>query len=1193
MKKYFLPVLLLSLMLNATGMQSAKAASLENSDISESLFELNTVLESIKETLNNFAAPSAEGEGSVLGASTVYTSQKATSAFRLGYNNNYSYLVQTFRVNADSNLSSVSLALARRGLPTAPIQLIISEPYRLGEVVNQTFLPQDLPTTYLKPKWVDVSIEKPALLKAGKEYLLWLKYSDYNLRGNNPNYYFWSVNTSNPYKDGSILTPFKSYPKYDFLAGFNFSGAQPIAVTSPSGGEKWLGSPKTTDTLSGNEIYTQYIKWTGAPDDFRSIYEGRVKAFLEKYENGKFITVGRIPPFAAGSIAWVVGVVSKENCAEINGVDADGCFNSENIFVAPSGRYYVRIIDTETNIWSRSNEFSIVGETSEAVKITSGIQPQATLAPRNSVVPFTVIKVSTSKEVSLGEMTVERTGLSSDGGFKEIVLIANSGVDKNNINRIIAAGTIDPVTHRARLLPINAPKINGEAQFTVAGVMNDNLSKYAGEVAYLSVTGATFSSGAVESIYFPITGTAQTLNDSLTIGSAKITSDTTPWVLSASSVEELLLTKAIIKFAGDSITVGGAKYACEPFSYNLTISACNFGNGIIISKGTGVAITPASSDARLLAMREFEMSGKTYGYRIIPGQVFAGTGSALAVRPSKLFSAQNVISGAMNAKLGSFDLDASNSTGEVKINTVKVRLTTSSNLNPNQLNSLQLYDGDTPIVWGSNTVNPAGTQDSDDIFLTFNLNQPLSIKAGTTKTIDVRGNVGTGTQNGDNLRFDFENIADGDWNVIDAASGNEIVEDLDTATFGSIITIVTSGKVSEQIDLTSPVSKNIPAGSASVEVLRLRLSALDEDVKITNLNVAIDSPGDFSAVSLYDGSVLVGQKTFPSSNLVQIYLSEPFVVPSNNSKVISVRVDVLPQAGVGHIFSVWTTTDPGKGVGLVSGNEIKISLTGNVTSGSQMKIASAGGELSGGGGGGPVNTTDLVSNWKFDGGTGDSAGTNNGTLMNGAKIIDDGKVGKAVFFDGSDDHVSIPNAASLMLDKYTISFWFRPVGNINEYDSYSHVFLGKGSNNTLGTANRDGRFEIRGPLPRAYSSSANWISGTWYFATLSFDGSLHRLYINGKEEGSAAGSYSLLANDNKLTIGGDPQLFSWFNGAIDEVKIHNRALSAAEISALYMSSAATALENKSSTGSNQVASLISGLEKVTSSILGFIKNLSR
>src|SRR3989338_5976472 len=68
-------------------------------------------------------------------------------------------------------------------------------------------------------------------------------------------------------------------------------------------------------------------------------------------------------------------------------------------------------------------------------------------------------------------------------------------------------------------------------------------------------------------------------------------------------------------------------------------------------------------------------------------------------------------------------------------------------------------------------------------------------------------------------------------------------------------------------------------------------------------------------------------------------------------------------------------------------------------------------------------TTSLVAHWKFEGNANDSAGTNNGTLVNGPTFTT-GKIGQALSFDGQNDRVSIGSPAPLdNLNAKTISFW--------------------------------------------------------------------------------------------------------------------------------------------------------------------------
>jgi hypothetical protein len=56
-----------------------------------------------------------------------------------------------------------------------------------------------------------------------------------------------------------------------------------------------------------------------------------------------------------------------------------------------------------------------------------------------------------------------------------------------------------------------------------------------------------------------------------------------------------------------------------------------------------------------------------------------------------------------------------------------------------------------------------------------------------------------------------------------------------------------------------------------------------------------------------------------------------------------------------------------------------------------------------------------------------------------------------------------------------------------------------------------------------------------------------RLYVNGVQVSSAAASGAIATSTRVLGIGGDPIYGQYFAGRIDEVRIYNAALSAAQI----------------------------------------------
>ena len=72
---------------------------------------------------------------------------------------------------------------------------------------------------------------------------------------------------------------------------------------------------------------------------------------------------------------------------------------------------------------------------------------------------------------------------------------------------------------------------------------------------------------------------------------------------------------------------------------------------------------------------------------------------------------------------------------------------------------------------------------------------------------------------------------------------------------------------------------------------------------------------------------------------------------------------------------------------------------------------------------------------------------------------------------------------------------------------------------------------------------------TWTHLTNTYDGTTLRLYVNGTEVINQAVTGSMPVSASPLRIDGDSVWGEYLNGLIDEVRIYNRALTAAEIQA--------------------------------------------
>ncbi|MDO9464530.1 MAG: LamG domain-containing protein [bacterium] len=203
--------------------------------------------------------------------------------------------------------------------------------------------------------------------------------------------------------------------------------------------------------------------------------------------------------------------------------------------------------------------------------------------------------------------------------------------------------------------------------------------------------------------------------------------------------------------------------------------------------------------------------------------------------------------------------------------------------------------------------------------------------------------------------------------------------------------------------------------------------------------------------------------------------------------------------------------------------------------------------------------TGLVAYWKFDEGSGarlaDSSGNfNRGTSL-GASWVD-GKFGKALHFNGKDDYVDCRNTASFAPESnITVSLW----GKRDSRISWADAFITKAHGGwTASYAIRESRFIInfvtQGEKTVYFGDQP---FGVWTHYAFTYDGSKMRGYINGVEVAKSPVSVTdtIKYSSAPLIIGAHGSTGAGsLNGAIDEVRIYNKALSAEQIKELYQKS---------------------------------------
>ena len=199
-----------------------------------------------------------------------------------------------------------------------------------------------------------------------------------------------------------------------------------------------------------------------------------------------------------------------------------------------------------------------------------------------------------------------------------------------------------------------------------------------------------------------------------------------------------------------------------------------------------------------------------------------------------------------------------------------------------------------------------------------------------------------------------------------------------------------------------------------------------------------------------------------------------------------------------------------------------------------------------------------IAHWKLDEGSGttasDSSGNGNtGTLLNGPSWTT-GKLNNSLSFDGVDDYVTLPDMGTVESYPFTFTAWFRSSSSDNDMTIVSQENSGD-QTQRVQLYFTDGllSWNIRSTAAEAEIQVAGqYRDGNWHHvAGVSMASNNHEFFVDGVSVGISAVNVPAPAV-NKATIGNWFFVAGYFfTGAIDDVRIYNRALSSQEVQNLY------------------------------------------
>jgi hypothetical protein len=169
--------------------------------------------------------------------------------------------------------------------------------------------------------------------------------------------------------------------------------------------------------------------------------------------------------------------------------------------------------------------------------------------------------------------------------------------------------------------------------------------------------------------------------------------------------------------------------------------------------------------------------------------------------------------------------------------------------------------------------------------------------------------------------------------------------------------------------------------------------------------------------------------------------------------------------------------------------------------------------------------------------------------VSGATWVAAGKYGRALSFDGDKDQVTIADNSRLDLTNgMTLEAWLQPTTTsgwrtVMAKEQSGGLVYGLFGSSDTGKAAAD-VFTTSELNTRTATALA---TTTWTHLAATYNGSTLTIYINGVVSSSRSVPGPLKTSTGVLRLGGNSALGEWFKGRIDEVRVYDKALTAAQI----------------------------------------------
>lgn len=627
--------------------------------------------------------------------------------------------------------------------------------------------------------------------------------------------------------------------------------------------------------------------------------------------------------------------------------------------------------------------------TGGSLMVSAASQPTNSLAPNSAArIPFTTLTLTAgSSDVTVNSITVERTGLGVDAVFAGVVLLDQNGL------QIGIAKTLNS-NHQAMVGEPFVIRAGTSQTVTVAGNMASSLATYAGQVAFLSVVAINTSASVSGSL--PITGAMHTINASVNIGSAAMTSSS--FDPGSSQTKEIGTTG--YKFAAVRVTAGSAEQVklwsvrwnqsgsasagdlsnvmvyVDGTAYPTTISSDGkyysalFSGGILIDKGISKDIyiqgdiSGSGAAARTIKFDIYKatdiyVSGVTFGYGITATQSQNGTasdatseftagtpffdgskvtvtgGSVTTIQKATSVAAQNIAVNVPNQILGGFSTDIKGESISVQSTVFHFNYSAGVAASSYLLTNVSLVDQNGAVVAGPvDATNVGGV--AQKVTFTDTLTLPIGVK-----TFTLKGKIPSSTPNGTTITA--STTPSSDWtSVTGQTTGNTIT--LTNGVFTMNTMTVKAAALAVSVG-SSPAAQSIVAGGQGLTFSNIQLdaSASGEDVRFSSMaltNGGSNTTGQ-SSCQLFDGATALNtgsNAVNPDAATETFTFDQQLVVPKGTVKTLTLKCNVSSSATGTFIWGITSAQIAAiSATGVTSSNSV--TPTGSTGTGQTMTIA--------------------------------------------------------------------------------------------------------------------------------------------------------------------------------------------------------------------------------------------------------------